>query len=155
MTQFLTLVQNGWTAFSVGATIAGLGGVGLILLAVLATAYLPAWIRRPVLAAGILLLAGAALFQAGQAKGTHDAFAVEAARKLAQAKADAAATLAEERRQAAAAREVAAKDAARAAAAESAAQASASRLRDLQAYLKGTKDRPCGSAEDARRLRAL
>ena len=155
MTQILHALSVGWTAFSVGATIAGLGGIGLILLAVLATAYVPAFIRRPLIAAGIALLAGATLFQAGQAKGVHDAAAAEAARNLAQAKADAAATLAEEQRQAAAGREVAARDKARADAAEAAAQSSASRLRDLQSYLKGTTDRPCGSAEDARRLRAL
>ncbi|MGU3284695.1 hypothetical protein [Methylobacterium mesophilicum] len=155
MTQISHALAVGWTAYSFGATVAGLGGAGLIVLGLLATAYLPAFIRRPLIAAGIALLAGAALFQAGQAKGVHEAAAAEAARNLAQAKADAAATLAEQARQAAAAKDIAAKDKDRADAAEADAQASASRLRDLQAYLKGTKDRPCGSADDARRLRAL
>ncbi|ARO54059.1 hypothetical protein B2G69_07805 [Methylorubrum zatmanii] len=155
MTQAVSIITAGWTAFSVGATLAGLGGIGLILVALLFAASLPAWVRRPLVGVGILLLAGAALFQAGQTRGAHQAFAVEAAKTLKRERAEAAAALAEVKRQGAARQIVAARDAQRAAAAETEAKASAERLRALQAYLAGTKDRACGSAEDARRLRAL
>lgn len=78
----LAILQNGWTAFSLASLIAGAGGVGLILLALLGTAYLPAFLRRPLIGAGIAILVGAALYQAGQAKGAADAFARDAARAL-------------------------------------------------------------------------
>ena len=79
----LTILQNGWTAFSLVSLLTGAGGLGLILLALLGTAYLPGFLRRPLIGAGLALMVGAALFQAGQAKGAHDAFAREAARALA------------------------------------------------------------------------
>lgn len=83
MTSLLALLQNGWTAFSLASLLAGGAGVGLILLALLGTAYLPAFIRRPLIGAGIAILVGAALYQAGQAKGAADAFARDAARAIA------------------------------------------------------------------------
>ncbi|MEG9527412.1 MAG: hypothetical protein MIL41_16880, partial [Hyphomicrobiales bacterium] len=82
MTEIAHLLTVGWTALSLGATIAGLGGIGLILVALLAAAYLPSFLRTPLIGAGIVLLVGGALFQAGQAKGTADAFAVAAAKEL-------------------------------------------------------------------------
>jgi hypothetical protein len=79
----LETLARGWTAFSIPATLAGAGGLGLIALAFLASAYLPAFLKRPLIAAGICLFAGAALFQAGEAKGARDAFAREASRAIA------------------------------------------------------------------------
>lgn len=147
----LTLLSHGWTAFSVVATVAGLGGVGLIAVALLATAYLPAALRHALVAAGLVLLIGAALFQAGQAKGAHDAFALQAKADLQRAR-DA---LAEVNRQVAAAAKVSSDDRARAEAAEASAKAAAKRLRDLQAQLARTPDAGCVTHDDARRLRGL
>lgn len=155
MTDTLHLLSAGWAAFSVGATIAGVGGVGLILLALLAAASLPSWLRTPLLGVGILLLVGAALFQAGQAKGSHDAFALTAAEKLRDAKAKAEADLREARRQAAAGARISAADTARADAAEAAANAARARLAELQRHLARTPDRACASDADARLLRGL
>ncbi|MGE8128506.1 hypothetical protein ACQKQD_16145 [Methylobacterium sp. NPDC080182] len=155
MSELATIVSHGWTAFSLAATLAGIGGIGLIALAVLATAYLPAWLRRPLIGAGIVLLVGAALYQAGQAKGAHDAFAVEAARTLRQEKARAEAALREERRQVAEANKISADDRARADAATAAAKASAKRLADLQRHLARTPDGACVGGDDARMLRGL
>lgn len=76
----LALLANAWTTFSLGALVAGLGGVGLIVVVLLGLTSLPAFLRRPLIAAGVVLLAGAAVWQAGQAKGAHDAFALTAAR---------------------------------------------------------------------------
>jgi hypothetical protein len=83
VTALLTILGNGWTAFSLISLLTGAGGLGLILLALLGTAYLPGFLRRPLIGAGLALLVGAALFQAGQARGAHEAFAREAARALA------------------------------------------------------------------------
>ncbi|MGH1574529.1 hypothetical protein ACRAWG_32635 [Methylobacterium sp. P31] len=152
MTEIAHLLTVGWTALSLGATIAGLGGIGLILVALFAAAYLPSFLRTPLIGAGIVLLVGGALFQAGQAKGTHDAFAVAAAKEL---KAEKARADAESRRQAAAAAKIGAADRARADKAEAVAKASRERLADLKRNLARTPDRACASADDARRLRDL
>jgi hypothetical protein len=151
----LTLLRRGWTAFSLSATLAGLGGVGLIAVALLAAAYLPGWLRRPLIGAGVVLLVGAALYQAGQAKGAHDAFAVESARTLKRERDEAAAALAEVRRQAAAASKISDADRARADAAEASAKLAAARVRELQRHLARTPDAGCVTDDDARLLRGL
>lgn len=79
----LALLQNAWTAFSPLAAIAGLSGLGLLALAFLGLSWLPAFLRRPLIAVGVLLLASAAIYQAGTARGAHDAFALDAERALA------------------------------------------------------------------------
>ncbi|SDM67917.1 hypothetical protein SAMN05216360_10390 [Methylobacterium phyllostachyos] len=147
----LTLLSHGWAAFSIVATLAGLGGVGLIAVALLAAAYLPAVLRHALVAAGLVLLIGAALYQAGQARGAHEAFALQAKTDLQRAR-DA---LAEVDRQVAAATAISAGDRARAEAAEASAKAAASRLRDLKAHLARTPDAGCVTGDDARRLRGL
>ncbi|WP_375462973.1 hypothetical protein [uncultured Methylobacterium sp.] len=152
---FMTVISHGWTAFSFVATIVGAGAVGLIVLGLIAAAYLPSWLRHLIVGSGIGILLGAVLFQAGQAKGSHDAFAVEAARTLKVEKDRAEALVREQQRQAAASARISAQDKARADAAEAASKASASRLRDLQRHLARTPDGTCVSPDDARRLRAL
>ncbi|QEE39828.1 MULTISPECIES: hypothetical protein [unclassified Methylobacterium] len=144
LSNFGGLIANGWAAFSLAAALTGIGGIGLILLGLLTTAYLPAWMRRPLIGAGILLIAGAALFQAGQARGAHEVFALQAARNLEEAN-----------RQAAAAAKISAADRVRADKADVAAKASASRFRDLQRHLARTPDGACATDDDARRLRDL
>lgn len=79
----LALMQNGWAAFSLASALAGGVGLGLIALALLGSAWLPAFLRRPLIGFGLALLVGAALYQAGQARGAHEAFARDAERALA------------------------------------------------------------------------
>lgn len=55
-TALLIVLQNGWTAFSLVSLLTGAGGLGLILLAFLGTAYLPAFLRRPLIGTGLALL---------------------------------------------------------------------------------------------------
>lgn len=79
----LALLANAWTAFSPLAAVAGLGGIGFLVVALLGLSWLPGFLKRPLIGAGVILLASAAIYQAGTAKGAHDAFARDAARALA------------------------------------------------------------------------
>lgn len=83
VSSFLLTLANGWTAFSILATLSGIAGIALIALAVFGTTFLPSFIKQPLIIAGICLLVGGALYQAGQAKGAHLAFEAEASRALA------------------------------------------------------------------------
>jgi signal transduction histidine kinase len=142
----LSILQNGWTAFSLVSLLAGGGGLALILLAFLGTAYLPAFLRRPLIGAGLVLLVGAALFQAGQAKGAHDAFAREAARALAA-----------EQDRTRIARDITDRVSRQAVKDLAAADATNRKLQELKDALDKDpeRDRRCTTRDDARRLRAL
>jgi hypothetical protein len=146
VTALLTILANGWTAFSLVSLLAGAGGIGLILLALLGTAYLPGFLRRPLIGAGLALLVGAALFQAGQAKGAHDAFAREAARALAA-----------EQTRTKVAKDITDRVAIQAVRDLAAADATNLKLRKLLDDMDHDpeRDRRCTTRDDARRLRAL
>ena len=79
----LSLLANAWTGFSPLALVAGLGGIGMIVVAFLGLTILPGFLKRPLIGAGLVLLTSAAIYQAGTAKGAHDAFALDAERALA------------------------------------------------------------------------
>ncbi|WP_375455639.1 hypothetical protein [uncultured Methylobacterium sp.] len=83
LTLALALLADARAAFSPLAALAGLSGLGLVLLAVLGVAILPGRLRMPLVLAGAALLALAALWQAAEAKGAHDAYARDAARAIA------------------------------------------------------------------------
>ena len=145
----LALIQNGWTAYSFAATLAGGAGLGLIALAVLAAIYLPIVpraLRSLLLGAGIALILGAALYQAGQAKGAHDAFARDATRAIAA-----------EQKRAAAAKRVMAADAVRGARDRAAAQADTPKLQELNDALAHDprRDGVCLDRDLSRRLRQI
>ncbi|APT31939.1 hypothetical protein MCBMB27_02648 [Methylobacterium phyllosphaerae] len=82
MVHLLATFANGWAAFSLLATISGLGGIALIAAALVFGAYLPAGIRHALVGAGLGVLVGAALFQAGQARGAHNQLALDADRAI-------------------------------------------------------------------------
>ncbi|MBA9067409.1 hypothetical protein FHR71_001139 [Methylobacterium sp. RAS18] len=146
LSQAGALIANGWTAYSFAATLAGGAGLGLVVLALVATAWLPGFIRRPLLAAGIALMVGAALYQAGQAKGAHDAFALQSARAMAA-----------EIKRTEAAETVAARIAAQAAQDLAAEQAARQKLQELNDVLRTDphRDRECLPRDLSRRLRDL
>lgn len=75
----VALVMNAWAAFSPAAAAIGLGGLGLVVLAFLLPV-LPGWLRAAIVVLGLVLAAAAAIYQAGTAKGAHDAFVVAADR---------------------------------------------------------------------------
>lgn len=139
-------VQNGWAAFSLLATLAGLGGAGLIAAALLLGAYLPGFLRAPLIVAGAVLLAFAGGLQSGQQRGAAAQIALGHARAL------------EAERTRAEASEGIARDMAAAAVTEREAalsdQAQLERL--IHDVAKETASgRLCGTRDDARRLRAL
>ena len=146
---FLALLANGWTAYSFAATLVGGAGLGLIAIAVLAAIYLPLFpraIRNLLIGAGVVLILGASIYQAGQAKGAHDAFARDAERAIAA-----------ERKRADAAERVTAADAARAAQDLAAAQADTRKLQELNDALAHDprRDGVCLDRDLSRRLRRL
>lgn len=69
LSTFLATVQNGWAAFSFLATLTGLGGVALIAAALVVGAYLPSFVKTPLIVAGALFLAFAGGLQSGQQRG--------------------------------------------------------------------------------------
>lgn len=146
LTALLATVQNGCAAFSLVAALTGVGGLGLIMLAVLATSWLPAFLRRPLIVAGIAIVVGAALYQAGQAKGAHEAFALDAARAIAA-----------ETARAEWSEKIAAAIAAQATRDFAAAQADNIKLKELNDALRTDphRDRECLDRGLARRLREL
>lgn len=78
----LATLQAGWAAYSFFATAMGAIGVVAILAALLATAWLPAFVRHCLVISGVVFLACAGLLQLGQYRGAHQALLLEA--KLAQ-----------------------------------------------------------------------
>lgn len=146
MVHILATLANGWAAFSVLATIGGIGGLALIAAALLLGAYLPAGLRRVLFGAGLALLVGAALFQAGQAHGARQQLALDAGRAVEaeKARASAAEALAHD----------IAEQATRDLAAE---QADSAKLKGLLDDLRSHPDAggACLPRDLARRLRAL
>ncbi|TXM65498.1 hypothetical protein [Methylobacterium sp. WL120] len=145
----LALIANGWTAYSFAATLVGGTGFVLIAIAILAAIYLPLFprvLRNLLVGAGVALILGAALYQAGQAKGAHEAFARDAERAIAA-----------ERKRADAAERVMAADAARAAQDLAAAQADTRKLQELNDALAHDPRRNgvCLPRDLSRGLRAL
>lgn len=142
----LALLANAWTAFSPLAAVAGLGGVGLLVLALVGLSWLPGFLRRPLIAVGIGLIVGAAIYQAGTAKGAHDAFARDAARAL-----DA------ERTRTAVARQITERLAVQAVRDLAATQADLQKLKDLNDALRTDprRDGVCLPRDLSRRLRNL
>ncbi len=146
MASFLETLAQGWTAFSIPATLAGAGGLGLIAIAFLASAYLPAFLKRPLIAAGICLFVGAALYQAGQAKGVS----LETARQLSR-------SLAAETKRADVAEGVNRRQSDQAAKDLAAERARNTKLKEILDALARDKDaaRVCVDRDLARRLRDL
>ena len=142
----LPLLANGWTAYSLAATLMGGAGVALLVAAFVATAYLPAFVRHALIIGGAALIGGSALYQAGQAKGAHDAFARDAARAVAAEAARAeAANRITDRIAAQAARDLASE------------RAATTKLQEINDALRkdSARDRECVDRGLARRLRAL
>lgn len=146
MGHLLTTLANGWAAFSLYAALGGLGGLALIALALLLGAYLPAALRRVLFGAGLAVLVGVALFQAGQAHGARQQLSLDAARAV---KAEAARAAAAE----AVAHDIA-EQATRDLAAE---QADSAKLKGLLDDLRSHPDAgdACLPRDLSRRLRAL
>lgn len=139
-------LSNAWTAFSPLALAGGLSGAGLLVLAFVGLSWLPAFLKRPLIFVGAALLVISAVYQAGQAKGAHDAFAKDAARAL----------LAEKLR-VLKAEKIAAALTAQAEADLAAERASSAKLKDLLDAVQKRKDaaRVCLPRELSRRLRDL
>jgi len=142
----LAFLENAWTAFSPLAAVAGLTGVAALVLTLVGLSWLPGFLKRPLVAAGVILLAGAAIYQAGTAKGAHDAFARDAARALAV-----------EQTRTAVARQITDRIAVQAVRDVAAAQADAQKLKDLNDALRADphRNRVCVPHGLARRLRDL
>ncbi|KQP11141.1 hypothetical protein ASF28_08845 [Methylobacterium sp. Leaf99] len=142
----LAFLVNAWTAFSPLAVVAGLGGVAALVLALLGFSWLPGFLKRPLVALGVVLLACAAVYQAGTAKGAHDAFARDAARALAA-----------EKTRTAIARDISDRIVLQAVRDVSAARADAQKLKDLNNAIRTDpqRNRVCVPVGLARRLRNL
>jgi hypothetical protein len=116
------------------------------MLALVGLSWLPGFLRRPLIAVGIGLIVGAAIYQAGTAKGAHDAFAHDAARALAA-----------EKTRTAIARDISNRIAVQAVRDVSAARADAQKLKDLNDAIRTDpyRNRVCVPVGLARRLRNL
>lgn len=146
MSGLLLTLSHGWTAFSVLSALSGAAGIGLIALALLGTTFLPSFVKQPLIIAGVCLLVGGALYQAGQMKGSRLAFEAEAARALAA-----------ETKRADLAEAINQKQAAQAAKDRAAARADAAKRKELTDAVAKDKnrDRECVDRDLARRLRNL
>ena len=83
LSTLLATAQNGWAAFSFLATLAGLGGGALIAAALVFSAYLPRFVRTPLIVAGALILAFAGGLQSGQQRGAAAQLALNHTRAVA------------------------------------------------------------------------
>lgn len=140
------LVFQAWAAFSPLASIIGALGVVCVLIAVFGAMFVPERLKLPLIGLGVVLIVGAAMWQAAEAKGAHDAFAAakEVALKAERERADKAEAITRDLA------EQATRDLA-------SAQADASNLKGLTDALS-TDPRRAGVCLDrgmARRLRAL
>lgn len=142
----LAFLANAWTAFSAPAAAVGLAGALCLLAAFLGLSWLPGFVKRPLIGAGLVLLVGAAAYQAGRAKGAHDAFALDAARAIQT-----------EQARTAAARRVTETLALQATKDLAAAQADIQKLKDMNDALRTDphRDRECLDRGLAHRLRSL
>lgn len=83
LSTILATAQNGWAAFSALATLAGLGGAALIAAALVFGAYLPGFVRTPLIVAGAVILAFAGGLQSGQQRGAAAQLALNHTRAVA------------------------------------------------------------------------
>ena len=138
--------HNLWAGYSLVATLTGFGGLALVAAALFLGAYLPSFLKTPVVVAGAVLAAFAVGAQYGQGEGA-------AAQRLL----DTQRALAAENRRRAEAETIARANAAAAVAEREAALSDQKSLQELiDAVVRDTASgRLCGSRDDARRLRAL
>lgn len=71
-----------WAAFSPLASIVGVLGIACVVVAFAGAMFVPERLKMPLIGLGAMLIVGAALWQAAEAKGSHDAFKVVAAANL-------------------------------------------------------------------------
>lgn len=79
----LGFLFQAWAAFSPLASIVFVCGAALVAVAFAGAVFVPERLKLPLVGLGAALIAGAALWQAAEAKGAHDAFAVAAAANVA------------------------------------------------------------------------
>lgn len=135
-----------WAAFSPLASIVGACGIACVVVAFAGAMFVPEKLKLPLIGVGALLIVGAAVWQAAEAKGAHDAFAVakEAALKAEQERAEKAEAITRDLA------EQSTRDLA-------AAQADALKLKELNDALAhdSRRDGMCVPRDLSRRLRAL
>ncbi len=78
----LGVLFQAWAAFSPLASIVGVCGIACVVVAFLGAVFVPEKLKMPLIGLGAALIVGAALWQAAEAKGAHDAFKVVAAANL-------------------------------------------------------------------------
>lgn len=78
----LGVLFQAWAAFSPLASIVGACGIALVVAAFLGAMFVPERLKLPLIGLGAALIVGAAVWQAAEAKGAHDAFDVVAAANL-------------------------------------------------------------------------
>src|ERR1700712_3306654 len=78
----LGFLFQAWAAFSPLASIFGACGIACVVVAFLGAMFVPEKLKMPLIALGAALIVGAALWQAAEAKGAHDAFKAVAAANL-------------------------------------------------------------------------
>ncbi len=79
----LGFLFKAWAAFSPLASIVGVCGIVCIVVAFAGAMFVPERLKLPLIGVGALLIVGAALWQAAEAKGAHDAFKATAEAALA------------------------------------------------------------------------
>lgn len=78
----LAILLQAWAAFSPLASAVGACGLACIVVAFVGAMFVPERLKMPLIGVGALLITGAAIWQAAEAKGAHDAFKVVAAANL-------------------------------------------------------------------------
>ncbi|SDA12825.1 hypothetical protein SAMN02799622_00822 [Methylobacterium sp. UNC378MF] len=78
----LGFLFQAWAAFSPLASIVGACGIACVVVAFVGAMFVPERLKMPLIGVGALLITGAAIWQAAEAKGAHDAFKVVAAANL-------------------------------------------------------------------------
>jgi hypothetical protein len=76
------ILFQAWAAFSPLASIVGACGIACVVVAFVGAMFVPERLKLPLIGVGALLITGAAIWQAAEAKGAHDAFKVVAAANL-------------------------------------------------------------------------
>lgn len=76
------VLLQAWAAFSPLASVVGACGLACIVVAFAGTLFVPERMKLPLIGVGALLITGATIWQAAEAKGAHDAFRVVAAANL-------------------------------------------------------------------------
>lgn len=76
------VLLQAWAAFSPLASAVGACGLACVVVAFAGALFVPERLKLPLIGVGALLITGAAIWQAAEAKGAHDAFAVMQAAAL-------------------------------------------------------------------------